>query len=91
MANVFISYSHDSEQHKQRVRQLAEDLRNQHGLDVLIDQHMLPGGPAEGWSHWSEEQVRQASKVLADSRRRGLPPTRSRRSCEHPSTSTLVN
>ncbi len=43
MAKVFISYSHDSEVHKRRVRELAERLRA-HQLEVLIDQDMLPGG-----------------------------------------------
>jgi len=64
MAKIFISYSHDTEPYKQRVRDLAEYLRMAHGLDVAIDQDMLPGGPGEGWPHWSEAQVRLAGKVL---------------------------
>jgi hypothetical protein len=63
MAKVFISYSHDSEHHKRRIRELAERLRAQR-LEVLIDQDMLPGGPNEGWDHWSEAQVRNADRVL---------------------------
>jgi hypothetical protein len=64
MANVFISYSHDSDEHKQAVRELAVYLRNTHGLRVVIDQDMLPGGPPEGWTPWSENQVRSADRVL---------------------------
>jgi hypothetical protein len=64
MSNIFISYSHDSERHKTRVRELAEHLRAAHGLRVVIDQDMLPGGPDEGWSFWSEARVREAAKVL---------------------------
>jgi hypothetical protein len=63
MAEVFISYSHDSDQHKLRVFELAESLRKIN-LDVTIDRDMLPGGPPEGWPHWSEDQVRRAVKVL---------------------------
>src|ERR1035438_8343083 len=64
MAKVFISYSHDSENHESRVRCLADLLRNDYHLDVALDQYVLPGGPAEGWPHWSEVQVRQADYVL---------------------------
>src|SRR3954447_25066037 len=64
MAVVFISYSHDSDPHKQTVRELADYLRDVHGLHVVIDQDMLPGGPAQGWPHWSKDQVRRADKVL---------------------------
>ena len=46
------------------MRELADYLRKAHGLDVAIDQDLLPGGPANGWPHWSEDQVRQARKVL---------------------------
>lgn len=50
---VFISYSHDNEEHKARVYDLAKRLRAD-GLTVIIDHDMLPGGPPEGWSVWSE-------------------------------------
>ena len=64
MPQVFISYSHDSDDHKQRVLALADYLRATHHINVVIDRDMLPGGPAEGWPHWSEDQVRRADKVL---------------------------
>jgi hypothetical protein len=59
MGGVFISYSHDSAEHKQRVRALADKLRAE-GLPSIIDQDMLPAGPPEGWAMWSEAQVRSA-------------------------------
>lgn len=34
--NLFISYSHDNEQHKEWVAKLASDLRS-HGVDVILD------------------------------------------------------
>ena len=41
---VFISYSHDSEEHKQWVKRLASNLRS-HGVDVILDQfHARIGG-----------------------------------------------
>jgi hypothetical protein len=52
---VFISYSHDSEQHSQRVLALANQLR-QHGVDAEIDQYETR--PAQGWPRWCEEQLR---------------------------------
>ena len=64
MAKVFISYSHDSDLHKQRVLLLAAQLGNLDNLEVLIDQNVLPGGPNEGWDHWSEAQIRNSDRVL---------------------------
>jgi len=63
MAKVFISYSHDSDHHKQQVQNLAVQLRT-YNLEVVIDQDMRPGGPDEGWDHWSESQIRHADNVL---------------------------
>lgn len=64
MKRVFISYSHDSDAHCRRVRALAEKLRGEPGVAVVIDCDMLPGGPAEGWPQWSERQVIEADLVL---------------------------
>ncbi|WP_291995398.1 SEFIR domain-containing protein [Candidatus Accumulibacter sp. ACC003] len=64
MKRVFISYSHDSDAHCRRVRALAEQLRGEPGVAVVIDWDMLPGGPAEGWPQWSERQVIEADLVL---------------------------
>ena len=40
---VFISYSHDSQSHKDWVRQLATDLRDK-GIDAILDQWELKLG-----------------------------------------------
>ena len=59
---VFISYSHDSDAHRARVKKLAERLRNDR-VSVILDSDCLPGGPSEGWPAWSEAQVRDAERT----------------------------
>ncbi|MBX9636470.1 MAG: TIR domain-containing protein [Nitrosomonas sp.] len=61
-ARVFISYSHDSDTHREFVRNLANDLRRD-GLDCQIDQY-VNGFPPEGWQRWMENQIEQADFVL---------------------------
>lgn len=58
---VFISYSHDSTEHEQRVRCLADQLRAD-GVDARIDQYVQD--PDEGWIKWMRTQVKEAEKVL---------------------------
>jgi pimeloyl-ACP methyl ester carboxylesterase len=58
---ILISYSHDNEQHRNRVLQLADQLRND-GLDVCIDQNHP--NPPEGWPLWMERQIEQSDFVL---------------------------
>lgn len=62
MPKVFISYSHDSDAHRQFVRDLCSRLRDG-GLDCLIDQ-VVNGSPPDGWPCWMEEQIEQADFVL---------------------------
>jgi tetratricopeptide (TPR) repeat protein len=57
---VFISYSHDSQEHMDRVWNLSERLRR-HGVDCRIDQH---GEPEAGWPRWSCNQVQECEFVL---------------------------
>ncbi|MGH8472796.1 MAG: SEFIR domain-containing protein, partial [Gammaproteobacteria bacterium] len=52
---VFISYSHDTTAHSQRVLELANVLRSQ-GVDVELDQYHVR--PPQGWPRWCEEQLR---------------------------------
>jgi hypothetical protein len=59
---VFISYSHDSPAHEQRVLALAERLR-QDGIEAHIDRY-VNGTPAEGWPRWMENQLKWADFVL---------------------------
>ena len=40
---VFISYSHDDEQHKAWVKQFADDLQEKGGISVLLDQDLPKG------------------------------------------------
>jgi hypothetical protein len=54
---VFISYSHDSTEHEQRVRALRDD-----GIDARIDQYVQD--PDEGWVKWMRTQVKEAEKAL---------------------------
>ncbi|MGC2224759.1 MAG: toll/interleukin-1 receptor domain-containing protein, partial [Methylocella sp.] len=52
---VFISYSHDTPEHSQRVLHLANALRGQ-GVDVELDQYHVR--PPLGWPRWCAEQLR---------------------------------
>ncbi len=62
MPKVFISYSHDSEEHRARVLALADRLNRQH-VDCEIDQY-VQGTPAEGWPIWMERMMEQSVFVL---------------------------
>lgn len=58
---VFISYSHDSPAHADRVLDLADRLRRD-GIDATIDQYV--GVPPEGWPRWMDRQVAESDFVL---------------------------
>src|SRR5665647_3472244 len=58
---VFISYSHDSTQHKKNVLQLSKRLCTE-GIDCNIDQYER--SPAEGWPRWMNKQIDLANYVL---------------------------
>jgi hypothetical protein len=58
---VFISYSHDSQEHKDRVLELSERLRED-GIDCNIDQY--EESPLEGWQRWMLNQIEAADHVL---------------------------
>ena len=62
MTKIFISYSHDSQPHRDFVRGIADQLRKD-GLDCVIDQY-INGFPPEGWLRWMEDQVEEADFVL---------------------------
>lgn len=59
---IFISYSHDSEKHRQRVLALSERLRAD-GLKTILDQY-LNGSPLQGWPRWMLDQMDDANSVL---------------------------
>ncbi len=58
---VFISYSHDSKEHKDRVLALSDRLRAD-GIDCIIDQYET--SPPEGWARWCNNQIDEADFVL---------------------------
>jgi hypothetical protein len=58
---VFISYSHDTVEHQERVLGLADRLRAD-GIDAEIDQYNT--APPEGWPLWCERQIEAADFVL---------------------------
>jgi TIR domain len=58
---VFISYSHESKSHNEKVFELSETLRSE-GVDCYIDQYEV--SPPEGWPRWSRNQIQQANFVL---------------------------
>ncbi len=58
---VFISYSHDSDEHSRRVLELADRLRKE-GIDAHLDQY--EPAPTQGWQRWMQQQIEQAQFVL---------------------------
>ena len=61
---VFISYSHDSPEHSDRVLALSDRLRGPllGGIDAWIDQY--EESPTEGWPRWMTKQIKDAGYVL---------------------------
>ena len=63
---IFISFRHENNEHRQRVRALADRLVDD-GVEVVSDELFLdenPGGPDEGWPQWCSDQVEAAERVL---------------------------
>src|SRR5512147_2420989 len=58
---VFISYSHDTIEHQERVLGFADRLRAD-GIDAEIDQYNA--APPESWPLWCERQIASADVVL---------------------------
>lgn len=58
---VFLSYSHDSPEHMDRVLALCDRLR-EGGVDAWIDQYET--APAEGWPLWCAHKIEEADFVL---------------------------
>ncbi len=61
---VFVSYSHDSEEHRKRVKALADTLGSIENTDCVLDQYVPGEHPIEGWPRWMEQQFDLASRVL---------------------------
>lgn len=60
-SRAFISYSHNSTEHKKRVLQLSDDLRTS-GVDCNLDQY--EPFPEDGWPRWMNNQIERADFVL---------------------------
>ncbi len=58
---VFISYSHDSDDHQERLFELSEKLRSE-GIDCNIDQYEM--APPDGWPRWMRNQIKSADFVI---------------------------
>ena len=58
---VFLSYSHDSPEHQERVLAFASRLVTE-GIDVTLDQWVI--NPDGGWPLWTESQISKADFVL---------------------------
>ena len=59
---IFLSYSHDSDAHRERVLALSERLRAD-GIDTILDQY-VNGTPPEGWPRWMLNGLDESDRVL---------------------------
>lgn len=59
---VFISYAHDSAEHKEQVRRFCTFLREKVGIDAHLDQWYDDG--RRDWSEWAIEQLNKADFIL---------------------------
>ncbi len=59
---VFLSYSHDSPDHRATVLALAERMRHD-GIEATVDQY-LAGTPDQGWPRWMLDEIDAADHVL---------------------------
>lgn len=60
---VFISYSHDSTEHRDRVLSLSERLRTD-GIATILDRYVGKGSPPEGWPRWMMNGLNAATYVV---------------------------
>src|SRR6185295_5665793 len=61
-AIVFLSYSHDSEEHREWVLSLSERLRDD-GIETRLDQY-VNGTPEGAWPHWMLDRLDEVSHVV---------------------------
>ena len=60
---AFISYSHDSDEHREQVLGLSERLRAD-GIATILDRYVEKGSPLEGWPRWMMNGLNAATHVL---------------------------
>lgn len=63
MIKVFISYSHDSDEHREWVLGLSERLRA-NGIETILDRYVRNGSPPEGWPRWMSNSLDETTYVL---------------------------
>ncbi|MCB1905715.1 MAG: TIR domain-containing protein, partial [Gammaproteobacteria bacterium] len=59
---LFLSYSHDSDAHRERVLGLSERLR-QDGIATILDRY-VNGTPPQGWPRWMLDRLDESDRVL---------------------------
>ncbi len=59
---LFMSYSHDSDEHRETVLALSERLRED-GIETILDQY-VNGSPPEGWPRWMLNGLDAANSVI---------------------------
>ena len=59
---VFLSYSLDSDAHREHVLALSEQLR-QDGIPTILDRY-INGTPPEGWPRWMLDRLDESDRVL---------------------------
>ncbi len=62
LVRVFISYSHDSIEHRQNVSDFAQQLRRA-GIDAMVD-HFVESEPPLSWPLWMNKQIDESEFVL---------------------------
>jgi hypothetical protein len=63
MARVFISYAHESSEHRDAVNGLASWLIDQ-DIDVVSDHPYEDRPPEQGWNAWMEQNIEECDVVL---------------------------
>jgi hypothetical protein len=58
---VFISYTHDSKEHIDKILEISDKLRLE-GVDVILDQYEQ--SPSQGWPKWMDQNINNADFVL---------------------------
>lgn len=58
----FISYSHDSEEHRRHALAIAQELRRR-GITAIIDQY-IEHEPPLSWPQWMTQQIEESEHVL---------------------------
>lgn len=61
VTKVFISYSHDSDHHKDKVLELSDSLVSD-GIFCILDQYEM--APSEGWVNWMANNIEKSEFII---------------------------